>query len=183
MRWMGRGAAHEAGRRQSRDTLRRVRRNLRWILQGTTVAALMAAGVILWLPIREFVWPLVAVLALVPVLLVRFFATSRETTWAVDAEEVRHLEDGVVVGRIRWADLERVEIVTNDSGPWGEDFWWVLAAPEDVIPIPSERVHNDDQLFSRLLKLDGFDKHRLAEAIGSTTDNRFVVWEGPASVT
>lgn len=160
------------------NALRRVKRNLRWVFQGTVVSAVMAAAIVLWLPDPAFVWPLVVLLALVPILLVTWAARSVDTHWDVDADEVRHIEEGNVVQRLRWADLERVHIVTDDSGPWGEDFWWVLEGPGGAaIAVPSERVHSDDAMMSRLLQLHGFDHSRVLEAIGSTSNNRFVVWE------
>lgn len=142
------------------------------------MSALMAAAIVLWLPEPALVWPLAVALALVPIMLVTWAARYVDHDWDVDADEVRHIEEGEVVQRLKWADLERVQIVTNDSGPWGEDFWWVLEGSGGAaIAVPSERVHGDDAMMSRLLQLDGFDHSRLVEAIGSTSDHRFVVWE------
>ena len=86
------------------------------------------------------------------------------------------LEDGEIVERLRWADLEQVGVVTTTAGPWNEDMFWVLSPAADggVVAIPhGDAVHG---VVPRLLQLPGFDNHRLAGALGSTSQSTFAMW-------
>jgi len=75
------------------------------------------------------------------------------------------------------ADLRSVTVETNDSGPWGIDFWWILLgdAPDSGCVIPQGATGEDDVL-EVLQKLPGFDNLALLEANRSTGNNRFVCW-------
>lgn len=74
-------------------------------------------------------------------------------------------------------DLTRVEIITSDLGPFDGDIVWVLHsadAPPLIIPAGAtgaQRIHD------ALLALPGVDFRRVVEAMGSTENRRFVIWQ------
>jgi hypothetical protein len=77
---------------------------------------------------------------------------------------------------LEWADLESVEIVTTDQGPLVDDVFWALRGGHgDPVVIPSE-TPGCDQLLARLQRLPGFDNSALIEAMGNTSNARFVLW-------
>ena len=72
--------------------------------------------------------------------------------------------------------LTRVEIVTNDAGPFGSDLFWVFlsdgAAP---LFVPGDAV-GADAIFDALTALPGVDFAQATAAAGSTERRRFVIW-------
>ena len=76
---------------------------------------------------------------------------------------------------LRWDELTAVRIITNDHGPWREDVFFILEAPDDRgWMLPHQWVQQD--LLSLLAALPGFDHAELARAMGSTSWNEFVCW-------
>src|SRR5690242_4358198 len=53
-----------------------------------------------------------------------------------DGETVRATYPDGRVQAVRWNDLVRVVVETNDSGPWGADFWWILEGPHESCRYP-----------------------------------------------
>ncbi len=51
-----------------------------------------------------------------------------------------------VMQSIAWNEVVRVAIETNDSGPWGSDFWWFLEGAEKRSRIPPRR-HGRNRAF------------------------------------
>ncbi|MCC6739116.1 MAG: hypothetical protein IT452_08720 [Planctomycetia bacterium] len=79
-------------------------------------------------------------------------------------------------GRVAWADLAEVAIVTTGAGPAVEDFYWVLGAADGKkLTVPSE-AGGADRLLERLQKLAGFDNAAVIEASACTEDRVFECW-------
>jgi hypothetical protein len=72
--------------------------------------------------------------------------------------------------------LTRVEIVTNDRGPFGGDLYWVFLS-EGAAPlfVPGDAV-GADAIFDALTALPGVDFAQATAAAGSTEPRRFVIW-------
>lgn len=72
--------------------------------------------------------------------------------------------------------LTRVEIVTNDAGPFGSDLYWVFEA-EGAAPlfVPGDAV-GAGAIFDALTALPGVDFGQATAAAGSTEPHRFVIW-------
>jgi hypothetical protein len=87
----------------------------------------------------------------------------------------RALADGTIEA-LRWEDLRSVLIVTTSEGPLADDVAFVLvgegghgvAVPDAAMP---------PALLDRLLALPGFDHARMIEAMGSTQEAQFLVWQ------
>ena len=76
---------------------------------------------------------------------------------------------------LSWSELMRFEIHTNDSGPWGADFWWVLVGSRDVCEYP-QGATGEVELIDKLRSFPGFDDDAYAAASRCTDNAEFVVW-------
>lgn len=83
--------------------------------------------------------------------------------------------DGTVE-TVSWDDLQRVEIVTNDHGPWLMDRFWVLHGSETGCVVPTGAT-GETALLERLQTLPNFDSEALVESVSLTSNNRFLCWE------
>src|SRR5262245_36292742 len=83
-----------------------------------------------------------------------------EALWVVEltGDEVRVVDEAGEVKIVGKGDLSGVIIETNDSGPWGADFWWLLFGADDHVAcaIP-QGATGEDALINYLLGLPGFD--------------------------
>jgi hypothetical protein len=89
----------------------------------------------------------------------------------------RELGDGHVE-YVAWRNLVGVDIVTTSSGPFGDDFFFVLHGRDGrgcLVPLAFA-----DALLERFRTLPGFDHGAVIQASGSTADARFVCWRAPA---
>lgn len=84
---------------------------------------------------------------------------------------------------VRWEALTRVAIRTTDDGPWDMDVFWGFHegrsdAPSAVVPggATGERALMDE-LFRRL---PGVRADQIIQAMGSTSNAHFVIWEAEA---
>lgn len=77
--------------------------------------------------------------------------------------------------RIEWAELQAVEIVTTDTGPFAEDVFWALYGSGQPLILP-QSVAGSDALLSRLQELPGFDNRAVIAAMSSVGSQRFPCW-------
>ena len=77
---------------------------------------------------------------------------------------------------VTWEELECVEIVTTDTGPFVEDVYWVLHGLERGCVVPDE-AEGCKELLERLQRLPGFNNHAVMDAMSCTSNARFLVWE------
>ena len=78
--------------------------------------------------------------------------------------------------RVGWSDLQRVEILTTSEGPMVPDVFWILHGTNGGCAIP-QGATGERALLERLQALPGFDNGQVIEAMGSTSDRRFLCWE------
>ncbi|MFC6592968.1 hypothetical protein ACFP81_13800 [Deinococcus lacus] len=74
--------------------------------------------------------------------------------------------------------LRAVRIVTNDSGPFGNDLYFVLEGDWGVRAIPGD-LDDCKQLFDLFDRLPDFDHQQSLQAMGSTSNAVFDVWHVP----
>lgn len=79
------------------------------------------------------------------------------------------------VESVAWDDLQCVEIVNTDEGPFFPDVFWVLHGSESGCVIP-QGATGEEQLLERLQKLPGFDNEALIKAMSVTTNKRSLCW-------
>ncbi len=95
-----------------------------------------------------------------------------------DDDSIRRRTPDGAEETIRWRDLSAVLIETTDAGPFSDDVFWVLLA-EDlqsgcVVPSGADGA---EPLIEKLMNLPGFRYETMIEAMASTDNNRFLVWE------
>lgn len=82
----------------------------------------------------------------------------------------------------RWHDVIEVAIVTTSDGPFAEDVFYVLSISENdgcvVTHEAAERISLLPELHARF---PGLDDKKVIEAMGCTSDNRFVLWSNSKS--
>ena len=108
---------------------------------------------------------------------VRLYPESRWTVTSGDDRISVSDPDGEVRS-IAMADLAAVMIETNDSGPWGTDFWWLLlAADRSLASAFPQGATGEKEAMERLMALPGFDHGEMIRASASTDNALFPVWE------
>ena len=73
-------------------------------------------------------------------------------------------------------DLLRVVIQTNDSGPWGIDFWWILEGSKAIVHVP-QGATGEDELVDLLQALPDFNNEEMAKAMCCATNAEFLCWQ------
>jgi hypothetical protein len=88
-----------------------------------------------------------------------------------------HHPDGELQ-KVVLSNLTEVGILTTDEGPFVEDVFFMLIgeSTERGCAIP-QGATGVNTLLERLQSLQGFDNEKLIEAMGSTSNNKFVVWK------
>ena len=90
-----------------------------------------------------------------------------------DEGVVRTLTDGRTE-TVKWAELEKVWIMTTDEGP-AEDVYWMLQGKFGGCAVPSE-AEGMKELLERLQQLPGFKNQAVIQAMASTSNAEFVCW-------
>lgn len=88
--------------------------------------------------------------------------------------------DGATRG-IAKADLGNIAIETNDSGPWGADFWWLFFGQDREIACAfPQGATGEAEAMDWMLALPDFDHEAMIRANCSTDNATFEVWRAPA---
>jgi hypothetical protein len=120
--------------------------------------------------------------------LVAWFRRKREERMAAVMYErqviVRFNEQGISAAypdgtsqAIAWSAVERLAIETNDSGPWGTDVWWLLEGEGTRCAYPQGATGDPEALAEYPKRFSGFSDNKVIEAMGCTSNARFVWWE------
>lgn len=96
----------------------------------------------------------------------------------VDEAGVECCRPDGLVERVTWRDLRAVTIETNDTGPRGSDFFWILEGEESGCVIPMG-TQGEAELLTRLQQLPNFDNQALIAASACAENRRFVCWTRP----
>ncbi len=92
-----------------------------------------------------------------------------------DSDVICSRPDGTTES-VKWNDLQRVEILTTDDGPFAPDMFWVLYGSTDGCVIPWGAT-GEKQLMDRLQALPEFRNDVIVNAAGLTTCNQLLCWE------
>jgi hypothetical protein len=111
-----------------------------------------------------------AQMALYPESLHQVECTDEGVTWQPPGGEPR---------TIPWTQLQRVDVVTNDLGPFASDVHWLLHSADVQMMIP-QGATGERELLGRLQQLPGFDNDALIRAMGSTDNAVFPCWPAGA---
>ncbi|MDR3492556.1 MAG: hypothetical protein P4M12_11065 [Gammaproteobacteria bacterium] len=75
-----------------------------------------------------------------------------------------------------WVEFLKFIVETNDSGPFGEDIFFILVTETDEIKIPQSIV--DDNEFDEITqRFPNFDYAVFIEAMSSCKNFQFICWE------
>ena len=99
--------------------------------------------------------------------------------WSVEASDDRiaAVDPDGQLATIAMSDLGRVFIETNDSGPFGEDVWWLLLGRNERVAVRfPQSADGEHAAVEALLKLPGFNYEQMITAMGSTEHAFFPVW-------
>jgi hypothetical protein len=101
---------------------------------------------------------------------------------AFDDAGIRVREPGGSEHHMRWDDLASVVILTNDQGPFAVDVHWVLAARDQGLRLvlPMGSAGEQELLREMQQRLPGFDNAAVIDAMGSTDNASFLVWQAAA---
>ncbi|WP_331352348.1 hypothetical protein [Cellvibrio sp. UBA7671] len=77
---------------------------------------------------------------------------------------------------VAWSELIGVAVETTDQGPFVEDVWWHLATKNGVVTYPSEAT-GAGELLRRLQEIPSFNNERLIQAMASTSNQMFLLWD------
>lgn len=80
------------------------------------------------------------------------------------------------VENVAWDDLQRVEIVTTDEGPFLMDVFWVLHGTETGCVVP-QGATGEQELLQQLQRLPGFQNAAVIEAMSCSDNRHFLCWE------
>ncbi len=80
---------------------------------------------------------------------------------------------------LAWADLTSVTILTSDAGPLAPDLFWVLAGREKgrSLVVEMGQAGEHELLKAMQARLQGFDNMAVVEAMGTTQNASFLVWQ------
>lgn len=80
---------------------------------------------------------------------------------------------------ISWSKLDAVLIETNDKGPLEPDVFWLLITKDmsSGCVIPQGATGEKELLKEMQTRLPDFDNEMLIKAIGSTSNQKFLIWE------
>ena len=152
-----------------------------WLVIAAS-ALLTALGVVSWAKTGTSTWgtwffaACTAVLLFAPQL--RRWGEPRNERVEHDERAIhRHMANGKVES-IAWDEVDEIVIVTTDDGPWADDLFWLFMSRDGA---KGCAVSNGADGFQPLLEkaqaLPGFDNDAVIRAMGSATNQRFVVWK------
>jgi hypothetical protein len=93
-----------------------------------------------------------------------------------DDEGVKATRPDGTIEIVTWSELKKIEVYTTDEGPFVEDVFFVLHGDNRGCCIPQGAANAKD-LIERLQNLPGFDNENFIKAMGSTSNNTFLIWE------
>jgi hypothetical protein len=102
-----------------------------------------------------------------------------QETVQVDESGVLRVE-GSVREQIHWNDITEIRIITTNEGPYREDVFVVLAgASGSGCAIPHDAAVRTKLLEELQTRFPSLDNEMVIKAMGSTSNNNFLVWKRP----
>lgn len=102
-----------------------------------------------------------------------------ESRWSV-SERAGHLIEVQPNGTTTSTSLDRIQqikIVTNDSGPWGADVWWVFEGLAGaVLSAFPQGATGEQSVVDWAMALPGFDHAAMTAAMRSVENVEVLVW-------
>jgi hypothetical protein len=102
-------------------------------------------------------------------------ASAAKERVTFDAQGVRRTMANGTEESVAWDELQEVFILTTDEGPFSEDVYWVLSGNGKGCAVPGG-AEGMKELLARLQALQGFNNEAVVQAMGSTSNAKFVCW-------
>lgn len=108
----------------------------------------------------------------------RFF-TKSSNQWKVKIERdlITLSEASKINRKIQLEDITAIVIETNDKGPAKDDVWWILYGKEEEPFRFPMGIVGEDKVVDRLLKFPQFNFAAMTDAMTSTKNALFTLWE------
>lgn len=123
---------------------------------------------------------LIAIFLIVSIWLVIHNRTSNTQPERVEFDDdgiIRHHPDGSTES-IRWNEIDTITIITTNQGPREEDAYWVFENTDNTQGcMVSNGAKGFPDLLDRMQSLPGFRDEMVIEAMGTTSNKRFVAWQ------
>ncbi len=107
----------------------------------------------------------------------RIFKQPDTETVVFDGSEVIRYCGDALIEKIAWSSITEISVITTDEGPWQEDVFIALCNPKAemgcLVPNGARGVTD---LVSRLCEIPGFDEEAFIQAMGCSSNNRFLCW-------
>lgn len=148
------------------------RRSTAWFwVAAAAVLALFAAWKASWI-LASMLGGVALLIALEP----RLRKPEHET---VQVDEVGVLRiDGDVKEQVSWQEVTEIKIITTDQGPYREDVFFVLVGHGDrACLVPQDAAVRTQLLEEMQKRFPGLNNEMVIKAMGSTSDNTFVIWK------
>ena len=131
------------------------------------------------LPRETILWIVAAVFAGIALLVFLAPRLRKAPTEVIHVDETGvSREGGGIREHIRWADVVEIQIITTDEGPYSEDVFFALADGKGRgCLIPHDAAVRTRLLEQLQARFPGLDDAKVIEAMGSTTNNNFLIWK------
>ena len=145
-----------------------------WVAVSTVAAAYLC-----WRALASggsWLWPLLLAAVAILVAIEPWLRKRDIETVQVDDSGVVRI-DGDNWEGITWADVREIRIITTDQGPFVEDVFFVLiGADGNGCVIPHDAAERTKLLEVLQSRFDGLADDEVIRAMGSTSNNDFVIW-------
>lgn len=95
-----------------------------------------------------------------------------------DKDILRSEHPDGLIEQVKWDDIQQIDIMTTDAGPWADDAFWVFNATEDGCVFPIDAEGANDNLFDEIeSRFPSFNNELFITAMGSTSNQNFTVWD------
>jgi hypothetical protein len=102
---------------------------------------------------------------------------------SIDGDIITHQSPDGISESVRFDSLRAVVVETNDLGPFTADVFWILVGEGTSGCYIPQGATGDAQLLELLQTLPGFDNEQFIASMGSTSCQKFLVWQRDAGVT
>lgn len=99
-----------------------------------------------------------------------------------DGKEVRSSHPKRSYGSVLISQIVEVGVLTTDEGPIAPDVWIMLLDDDGLTCTFPSDAEGSKPVIDLLLTFEGFDHRTFIEAIGSTSNAKFVVWQKKPAV-
>jgi hypothetical protein len=100
------------------------------------------------------------------------FVVTFDEEWIINKRPNGKIE------KVKWNDLRVVIIETNDLGPFAPDLFWILLGENKTGCVFPQGATGEQEILEEMQKrLKGFNNENIIEAMGSTNNNKFLIWK------